>query len=94
MFPLDDGREKETQRSSGRKGENNSSATAVPSSGGTNINGSPPISSTISSPPRYKILQYAEVEGERFMTLARIDGSIDRSINALIGRSIDLSIDG
>ena len=74
MFPLDDERKKETQRSFGRKGESKSSATDVPSSGGTNSNGSPPISNTTSSPPRHKILQYAEVEEERFMTLARIDG--------------------
>ena len=85
MFPLDDERKKETQRSPGRKGKSNSIATVVPSYGGTNINGSPPISNTTSSPPRHKILQYAEVEEERFINLARIDGWmggwIDRSIH-------------
>ena len=84
MFPLDDERKKETQRSYGRKSESKSSATVVPSSGVTNSNGSPPISNTTSSPPQHKILQYAKVEEERVMTLARIGGWIDRSINALI----------
>ena len=75
MFPLDDERKKETQRSSGKKGESKSSATVVPSSEGTNSNGSPPsppISNSTASPPRHKILQYAEVEEERFTTLARM----------------------
>ena len=42
-----------------------------------NSNRIPPISNTTQSPPRYKILQYAEVEEERVMTLARIDGWMD-----------------
>ena len=42
VFPLDDERKKETQRSSGGKGKSKSRATAVPSSGGNNSNGSPP----------------------------------------------------
>ena len=64
VFPLDDERKKETQRSTGRKGESKISATVVPSSGGTNSNGISPIINTTSSPPRYKILQYVEVEEE------------------------------
>ena len=93
MFPLDDEKKKETQRSSGRKGENKSSENVVPSYGGTNSNRSPPVSNTISSPPRHKILQYAEVEEERFMTLARIDGWMNGWIDQCIDR-LDRSIGG
>ena len=89
MIPLDDKRTKETQKSFGRKGESKSSANVVPYSGGTNSNRSPPISNTTSIPPQHKILQYAEVEEERFMTLAIIDGWMDQLINALIDGSID-----
>ena len=89
MFLLDGKREKETQRSYGMKVEIKSSAIVVPSSGGTNSNRSPPIRNTTSSPPRHKILKYAEVEEELFMTLARIDGWMDQSINALINGSIN-----
>ena len=84
MFPLDNERKKETKRSPGKKGKRNNSATVVPSSEKTNSNGSPPISNKTSSPPRHKILQYAEVKEERFMTLARIDGWIDGSIDQSI----------
>ena len=47
MFPLENERKKEAQRSSGRKGESKSSATVVPFSGGTNSNWSPPIHPSI-----------------------------------------------
>ena len=89
MFPLDDESKKETKRSSGRKGESKSSATVVPSYGGTYSNRSPPISNTTSSPPRHIILQYAEVEEERFMTLARINGWMDGWINWSMHWSMD-----
>ena len=57
------------------------------------LTGVPPISNTTLSPPRHKILQYAEVEEERFMTLDRIDGWMDESIDQCIDRWIDRLID-
>ena len=94
MFPLDDGRKKETQRSSGKKGESNSSATAVPSSGETNSNGSPPISNTTSSPPRHKYYNMLKSRRkESWLWPESMDGWMDQSMHWSIG-SIDLSIDG
>ena len=91
MFHLDDERRKETQWSSGRKGESKSSASAVTSSGRTNSNGSPP--SAIQHQVLHDIKYYNMLKSRRKESRLwpeSMDGSFDRSMHWSIG-SIDWS---